>query len=139
MFKSAAEGDIQDISALHICFRLANGAPSAYENDHWIRTKLRSIYVLRDGPDLVGAFSLVSNGKEEARLLTLAICRRQRGKGLGREMVGHAIELAKGSGATTLHVLSGKRYNAAGFYERLGFDRDEKSSGTDNYAFKLRL
>lgn len=97
------------------------------------------LLVLQDGDALVGCLQLTyipglgQGGRERALVEAVRIRADRRGGGLGAELMGLAVERARGRGCGLVQLTSDKRRTAAHrFYERLGFGRSHE-------GFKLRL
>ncbi len=77
------------------------------------------------GPDLV-ATGMAGYDGHRGHLYYLAVCPRHQRQGLGRAMVAHIRELLRQHGChrLTLYV-SCDNLKVQGFYERLGFERNE--------------
>ncbi|WP_371679108.1 N-acetyltransferase family protein [Streptomyces sp. NBC_01276] len=97
------------------------------------------LLVLQDGDALIGCLQLTyipglgQGGRERALVEAVRIRADRRGGGLGAELMGLAVERARGRGCGLVQLTSDKRRTAAHrFYERLGFARSHE-------GFKLRL
>ena len=92
----------------------------------------RSLLAVAEGADgtIVGTLQLTfipglsNRGGELALLSAVRIAPSQRGRGLGGQMVGWAIDEAQRRGCGIIELLShASRTDAQRFYERLGFAR----------------
>ncbi|MFI6446390.1 GNAT family N-acetyltransferase [Kitasatospora sp. NPDC050543] len=73
------------------------------------------------------------HGQERALIEGVRVHPEHRGAGLGRELLGHAVERARGRGCTLVQLTSNKRRTEAHrFYASLGFARSHD-------GFKLTL
>jgi GNAT superfamily N-acetyltransferase len=74
------------------------------------------------GTEPVGCVALVPMGSNVFELSKMAVSRQLRGRGIGRQLVGHAIDLARTNGATSLFLgTSTKLPSAIHLYESVGF------------------
>lgn len=87
----------------------------------------RAYLVFKDGR-AIGSFSLMifrspaHGGSRQALLDAVVITRAQRGLGLGKIMITHALQLARAAGCYKMSLSSNlKRTDAHRFYESLGF------------------
>jgi GNAT superfamily N-acetyltransferase len=77
--------------------------------------------------------TLVHRGRLRATLESVHVAPDMRGRGVGAQMVAHAIAVAREHGAGIVQLTSNKlRIDAHRFYERLGFTRSHE-------GFKLEL
>ncbi|MFE4516766.1 GNAT family N-acetyltransferase [Kitasatospora sp. NPDC056783] len=67
---------------------------------------------------LLGFYSLI---REPAELDLMFVADEAQGRGTGRELIGHMLELARGAGITDVRVVSHPR--AEHFYLRVGAER----------------
>ena len=86
------------------------------------------LFVALDGVRLIGTFALLvmhnlgHRGTPSAIAEDVVVSRAYQGKGIGRIMMAHAIDLARQAGCYKLVLSSNlKRKNAHVFYESLGF------------------
>jgi predicted GNAT family N-acyltransferase len=63
------------------------------------------------------------SGKPDIIIRLVAITRKWQGRGLGRRMMEEAFLIAEAHGKSLMHVNAAA--DAVGFYERLGFDRND--------------
>jgi ribosomal-protein-alanine N-acetyltransferase len=78
-------------------------------------------WVLEDGGQLVG-HAVVTIGAGEAHLLNVCIRTDRQGKGLGRQLVLHALHAARDAGADALFLeVRPSNHVAAQLYDSLGF------------------
>ncbi len=84
----------------------------------------------RDGV-LVGTGALLVHDEEVGQLVRMSVHQGQRRQGLGRALVSHLLQIARGRGLRKVIVETNNDwYDAIGLYERCGFveyDRDEVS------------
>lgn len=75
------------------------------------------------GSEPVGCVALVPMGDGVFELSKMAVARHLRGRGIGRQLLGHAIELATNIGATSLFLgTNTKLPSAIHLYESVGFE-----------------
>ena len=77
-----------------------------------------TVRIAEEGGDVQGFYVLAVEG-ETASLEHLWVHPERIGHGLGRQLVKHAVQAARTSGAPSLTVESDP--NAEGFYQRIGF------------------
>ena len=87
----------------------------------------RAYLMLEDGR-AIGSFSLMifrspaHCGSRQALLDAVVVARAQRGRGLGKIMITHALQLASAAGSYKMSLSSSQKRTAAHrFYESLGF------------------
>jgi GNAT superfamily N-acetyltransferase len=86
------------------------------------------LFVLRDGAQIVGMVNalITVSTAEGGRVLLLEdviVQSGYRGRGLGRQLVCHALDWARAEGMTRVTLLADKGNHAAlNFYGKLGFD-----------------
>jgi GNAT superfamily N-acetyltransferase len=86
------------------------------------------MFVADDGGEVIGYLQVTyipglgGRGRERAQLEAIRVRADRRGAGVGRALVTHAIERARGRGCTLVQLMSNKRrVDARGFYRSLGF------------------
>jgi len=86
-----------------------------------------SYHAVAAGPfgALLGVGRLHLNNPTEGQIRFMAVLPEMHGKGVGKLIVQHLEEVAKGMGATTMILHA--RENALPFYERLGYTIKAKS------------
>ncbi|HEX8680722.1 MAG TPA: GNAT family N-acetyltransferase [Ardenticatenaceae bacterium] len=88
------------------------------------------VVVERDGV-LVGTGALLVHNEEVGQLVRMSVHQGQRRQGLGRALVSHLLQIARGRGLRKVIVETNNDwYDAIGLYERCGFveyGRDEIS------------
>lgn len=90
--------------------------PSGMNQIHTFVGEGKYFVAVREG-GIVGAMSLII---EENSCQIYSIASRQ--KGAGRAMIQHAEEVCRAERIPKLWCWSLARYNAGGFYEKMGFD-----------------
>jgi amino-acid N-acetyltransferase len=92
----------------------ANRLPTAGLSDHW-----KTITVARDAERIVGsaALELYPDG---ALLRSVAVEPSMHGRGLGRELVAAALDVARERGVEAIYLLT---TTAEAFFPRFGFSR----------------
>lgn len=79
-------------------------------------------YVAYSGIDLVGVYVLLPTRPFTIELINIAITEDYQGKGYGKQMLQHAIDISRGSGYKTLEVGTGNSsINQLAFYQKSGF------------------
>jgi GNAT superfamily N-acetyltransferase len=98
-----------------------------------------TLYVVEDGPRIVGTFALLVMdnlghlGAPSAIVEDVMVAPDAQGKGVGQGMMRFAIEQARQKGCYKLMLSSNlKRERAHAFYEQLGFERH-------GYSFRVDL
>jgi amino-acid N-acetyltransferase len=80
--------------------------------------------VAREAARVVGAVGLEIYGLD-ALLRSLVVCTDRRGRGVGHQLVDHMLSYARERGVRTVYLLT---TTAAAFFERLEFERCDRSS-----------
>ena len=86
------------------------------------------LFVLREGGRVAGmANALITvstaDGGRVLLLEDVIVQRELRGRGLGRRLVGHVLDWARGQGMTRTTLLADRNnHPALGFYRKLGFE-----------------
>ena len=92
-----------------------------------------TVFVLDEGNGPVAAVTLhvlpnlTYGGAPYALIENVITAAERRGKGLGHEIMAHALEQARSAGCYKAMLLTGLTRGAAGFSEKLGFTGNEKS------------
>ena len=77
--------------------------------------------------------NLAKRGQRSAMVEDVAVTKQHRGRGIGRAMMRHAIELAKEAQCYKLTLSSNlNRDDAHAFYEALGFEKH-------GYSFRVEI
>ncbi len=75
-----------------------------------------------DGKEPVGTGALINEGNGRFELAKMAVTRSYRGRGIGRQIAEHLIEVARNSGAREVELVSARLLPAATpLYRKLGF------------------
>lgn len=85
----------------------------------------------------IGVYVLIDKGDQLMELKNIAVRADWQGKGLGKILIGHALERAGDMGARRMEVGTGNSsLNQIAFYEKAGFKRDCVDEGffLRNYA-----
>ncbi|WP_102224694.1 GNAT family N-acetyltransferase [Acidimangrovimonas sediminis] len=130
---------LEDFDALlKLYLELTNGAPVL--GGRAGRTKLAEIlehsgtYVF--GAELNGVLvsvaslhicpNLTFGGRSHARIENVVTAREHRGRGLARLVMEVAIDKAREQNVLSIILLTGKQLDVRGFYEKLGFNAEDK-------------
>lgn len=70
--------------------------------------------------------NLTFGGRSYARIENVVTLSRYRGRGLSRRVMERAIQTAKQEDVVSIVLLTGKGLEAKGFYERCGFNAEDK-------------
>lgn len=70
--------------------------------------------------------NLTFGGRAHARIENVVTAKAHRGQGLSRRVIEAAIEVARAENVLSIILLTGKQLNARGFYEKLGFNAEDK-------------
>lgn len=101
---------------------------------------LGRLFVLRVGAKVAGmANALITvSTAEGGRVLLLEdviVCREQRGRGLGRRLLGHVLEWGREQGMMRITLLADRDNRAAlDFYRKLGFESSQMTVLRRNLA-----
>lgn len=86
------------------------------------------VYVAVEEDVVLGCVALIRFSDTVYELSKMAVATASQGRGIGRQLLVHAIQQAKLRGATTLFLGSSKKLtNAVHLYEALGFQHVEPS------------
>ncbi len=107
-----------ELNALH-----AEGFEHPVTEDDWVaQVKRHSLgwVIARDGEELVGFVNVVWDGAAHAFILDTLVAARARHRGVGTELIAHAVAEARAAGCEWLHVdfddhLRGFYFDACGF------------------------
>ncbi|MFQ6550366.1 GNAT family N-acetyltransferase [Aestuariibius sp. 2305UL40-4] len=70
--------------------------------------------------------NLTFGGRSYARIENVVTLASYRGQGLSKQVMEHAIETARSKNVVSIILLTGKGLEARGFYEKCGFNAEEK-------------
>ncbi|MBD3280828.1 GNAT family N-acetyltransferase [Candidatus Dojkabacteria bacterium] len=94
-------------------------------------------FVAKDKGSVVGAMVLKYDSTEACELKLLAVAKK--GLGVGKELINHAEKFCREKGIAKLWCWSLIRYDAKGFYKKVGFEEDfllkKQWYGEDAYFF----
>ena len=97
---------------------------------HEIKNRINKnlVWIALNGDVIAGTVSVIPNG-EELFMKTVAVAPAERGKGIGKELIRHAEEMAVKKGANYLELTTTPfLYEAISLYEFFGF----KQNGYDD-------
>lgn len=93
-----------------------------------------ALFVAERGGEVIGTFQvtlipgIAEFGRKRAKLESVHIAPAERGRGIGRMMIGFAERFARAHGATIIELSSNKsRLDAHRFYRDLGFDQSHEA------------
>ncbi|WP_419884221.1 GNAT family N-acetyltransferase [Peribacillus sp. B-H-3] len=79
-------------------------------------------YTAWDERQIAGVYVLLPTRPETAELVNVAVAKEKRGKGIGKELVMHAVMSAKEKGFKTIEVGTGNSsIDQLAFYQKCGF------------------
>ena len=88
---------------------------------HLARVGPEKMWVATSGGEIVGLVSLIEE-EQQAEVEPIVVSSRHRGKGLGRELLNHAVEQAKAAGVLCLSVKPvARNEEAISFFHENGF------------------
>lgn len=116
MIRKAKLEDITKISEIMKVLDIPNLQPSNHENIRKFIEK-EEYYVAINNAEVVGAMSLIIE-EDSCQIYSIS----SKLKGAGRELIRYAIELCKERRVPKIWCWSLTRYNAQGFYEKMGFE-----------------
>lgn len=143
VIEAARESDLAAVLALYAQPEMDNGRVLTVDAAREVLARMRRIcgyelYVARRGDAVVGTFALLIMpnlghcGSPSGVLEDVVVATSLHGRGIGRAMVYHAIQLCTAHGCYKLTLSSNlKRSHAHAFYERLDFERHGYSFRTD--------
>ncbi|MEM6311543.1 MAG: GNAT family N-acetyltransferase [Pseudomonadota bacterium] len=74
------------------------------------------------------------SGRPYALIENVVTHKNERGQGYGRALLQHAIDTCEHAGVYKIMLLTGRHRSARGFYEKLGFSKDEKWGMTKRFS-----
>ncbi|WP_066372173.1 GNAT family N-acetyltransferase [Neobacillus fumarioli] len=79
-------------------------------------------FVAESGGQIIGVYVLLPTRPETVELVNIAVKESEQGKGLGKQLVMHAIEVAKSKGYRTIEVGTGNSsIGQIALYRKCGF------------------
>jgi len=79
-------------------------------------------FVAESGGQIIGVYVLLPTRPETVELVNIAVKESEQGKGLGKQLVIHAIEVAKSKGYRTIEVGTGNSsIGQIALYQKCGF------------------
>lgn len=136
--RPATDDDLPAILSLYAQPGLDNGRELDLETARRIHAEFKRypayrLFVACDGPmdgKVVGSFALLvmhnlaHGGTPSAIVEDVVVAPERQGQGVGRQMMAHAMDMARQAGCYKLALSSNsKRQGAHAFYESLGFSR----------------
>lgn len=133
--RQASAADLSSVLALYAQPAMDNGEVLAIEEAEQIFAQFNQypnyrLFVACDADRVVGTFALLimhnlaHNGTPSAIVEDVVVSAAHQSQGIGRDMMRHAMELAREAGCYKLVLSSNqKRERAHAFYESLGFQR----------------
>lgn len=95
--------------------------PGSEFDEHLSRVGPEKIWVAIAGDKIIGLVSLIRDG-EQAEIEPIVVASQYRGRGIGRELLSHAIEQARSSGVVCLSVKPvARNEEAITFFHEAGF------------------
>jgi ribosomal protein S18 acetylase RimI-like enzyme len=87
-------------------------------------------FIAEDEGQVVGVYVLLPTRPRTVELVNIAVAKEQQGKGIGKQLVNHAIQIAKSQGYKTIEIGTGNSsIGQLALYQKCGFritgiDRD---------------
>ena len=83
-------------------------------------------YIAQNAEEIIGVYVLLPLSSDAIELVNIAVADREQGKGLGKKLVYHAIEMAKKHGYKTIEVGTGNSsLTQLALYQKCGFRMKE--------------
>ena len=135
LIRQAGSADVAAVLALYAQIDFNNDAvlPEAAAQKifaEFARYPSYRLFVAMDAAQVVGSYALLvmhnmaHGGMPSAVVEDVVVASAAQGRGIGRQMMAHAKELAKAAGCYKLALSSNRaRHAAHAFYESLGFDQ----------------
>src|SRR5690554_3972641 len=100
--RAATSSDVEQLVALEArCFDYSRMGKRSFQR--LLKSSSAHIYVAAQGHQLVGYYLLLTRKNSQRwRLYSIATAPEQRGTGLGRQLLEHALTIAKAAGAISL-------------------------------------
>lgn len=108
--------DWDELSALYAAAPLGKKSPSSLQT---VFTNSMFRCFVHDDGKLVGVGRVLADGLDCSYICDIAVLPSHQGTGLGKEIVGHLVNLSRGHRKIILYAVPGKE----GFYRKLGFKR----------------
>lgn len=81
-----------------------------------------AVYVAMEQENLIGVYVLLQHNDETMELMNIAVAEVYQGRGIGKQLLQHAIQTAKCSGVKRLVVATGNSsIDQLAFYQKNGF------------------
>ncbi|EOQ33196.1 TPA: GNAT family N-acetyltransferase [Bacillus cereus] len=94
--------------------------PSEQQIDAYVQRGLT--YVAKQEESVIGAYVLLETRPKTMEIMNIAVVEHLQGKGIGKKLVSHAIEIAKGYGMSKLEVGTGNSsVSQLALYQKCGF------------------
>ncbi|MEN9604633.1 MAG: hypothetical protein RJB39_318 [Candidatus Parcubacteria bacterium] len=84
-------------------------------------SKKKYIYVARDEEDAVVGYVVMETNNGVAALDAVIVKLSERGKGIGKVLIGHVIDAARHKECHVIKLETGMHWKARPFYEKFGF------------------
>lgn len=141
--RAATVADVEQLVALEArCFDYSRMGSRSFRR--LIQAPTAKIYVAQQGQQILGYYLLLTRKNSQRwRLYSIATAPEQRGTGLGRCLLEHAVALARASGATSLGLeVKVDNRGAIALYEKLDFAVIDLlpayyDDGTDGYRMRI--
>ena len=79
-------------------------------------------YVAKQEDNVIGVYVILETRPKTMEIMNIAVVEHLQGKGIGKKLISHAIETAKGYGMSKLEVGTGNSsVSQLAFYQKCGF------------------
>ena len=83
-------------------------------------------YVAVKGEEIIGVYVLSEIAPAKAEIMNVAVSENQQGKGIGKALIQHAIQIAKNRGMTSIEIGTGNSsIQQLALYQKCGFRMSE--------------
>ena len=94
--------------------------PSEQQIDAYVQRGLT--YVAKQEDNVIGVYVILETRPKTMEIMNIAVVEHLQGKGIGKKLVSHAIETAKGYGMSKLEVGTGNSsVSQLALYQKCGF------------------
>lgn len=123
--KKAKMQDLDEIVRINQAIKVDIKEADWHTRDY-IRTYVEDgcYFLIKEDEKVYGAICIDEMIKNKLQIITLAVKKRSRKKGIGKRLVGFAVKEAKKRGLDSIGVYSLTQYGVKDFYISCGFEKE---------------